>query len=44
MADGEVEAGRHTTVLDGSDLPSGVYVVRLTAGEVVRTERVTLVR
>lgn len=30
LADGPLEAGRHPLALDGSSLPSGVYVVRLT--------------
>ncbi len=37
------EAGQHAFVLDGTDLPSGVYVVRLVVGDVVQTQRLTLV-
>ncbi|MEM1044397.1 MAG: hypothetical protein AAGI91_17445 [Bacteroidota bacterium] len=44
LADGEIPAGRHEAVLDDSTLPSDVYLVRLAADGVVRTERVTLVR
>ncbi|MAQ94867.1 MAG: hypothetical protein CMM84_15225 [Rhodothermaceae bacterium] len=32
LADGEVAAGRHETLLDGTALAAGVYVVRLEAG------------
>lgn len=31
LAEGRYEAGRHEAVLDGSALPSGLYLVRLTA-------------
>ncbi len=44
LVDGEVEAGRHEAVLGGATLPSGVYLIRLTAGNVVQTKRITLVR
>ncbi len=44
LADEQMEAGRHEAVLDGSDLPSGVYLVRLVVGEVEQTQRLTLVR
>ncbi len=44
LVDGEVGAGHHEAVLDGSDLASGVYVVRLVAGEATQTQRLTLVR
>ncbi len=44
LVDSEVAAGRHAAVLDGSGLPSGVYLVRLTAGGVMQTEQITLVR
>ncbi len=45
LVDGEVEAGRHETVFDGSGLPSGVYLVRLTtATGFAATQRVTLLR
>ncbi len=42
--DSEVEAGRHEAVLNGSDLPSGMYIVRLQTGNVTLTQRLTLVR
>ncbi len=44
LVDGEVEAGRHEAVLGGSGLPSGVYLVRLTAGGTTQTQRLTLLR
>ncbi len=44
LADGSVGAGWHTARLAAESLPSGVYVVRLTAGSFVQTQRVTLVR
>ncbi|MEM1042109.1 MAG: DUF4397 domain-containing protein [Bacteroidota bacterium] len=44
LVDGQVEAGRHQATLDGAALANGIYIVRLAAGAVVRTERVTLVR
>jgi hypothetical protein len=39
-----VEVGRHEAVLGAAALPSGVYVVRMTAGERTLTQRLTLVR
>jgi hypothetical protein len=44
LVDGEVEAGRHEAVLGAAALPSGVYVVQMTAGERTLTQRLTLVR
>ena len=45
LADGVAEAGVHELRLDGAGLPSGTYVVRLTAGQdAVRLQRVTLTR
>ncbi|MEM6784236.1 MAG: T9SS type A sorting domain-containing protein, partial [Bacteroidota bacterium] len=45
LADGRIEAGTHTMMLDGRGLPSGVYVVRLETGAgTVQTQRVTLLR
>ncbi len=42
LLDGEVEAGRHTAVLDGRTLPSGSYLVRLETAGTVQTQRLTL--
>ncbi len=37
-------AGNHTAAFDGSDLPPGVYLVRLTSGSECITAKVILVR
>ncbi len=44
LVDGELAAGSHALTLDGSALPSGTYLVRLTAGGFAATQRVTLIR
>ncbi len=44
LADGPVAAGEHTVRWDAGALPSGVYLVRLTAGDTVQTQRLTLAR
>ncbi|MDX1419473.1 MAG: FG-GAP-like repeat-containing protein [Rubricoccaceae bacterium] len=44
VADGVYEPGTHRARFDGVDLPSGVYLVRLEAGETVQTQRLTLLR
>jgi hypothetical protein len=44
LVDGAVEAGAHEAVFDARDLAAGVYVVRLTAGTQVQTQRITLTR
>jgi hypothetical protein len=44
LSEGEHAAGRHEVSLDGTSLASGIYVVRVTAGEHVASERFTLVR
>ncbi|HLT48132.1 MAG TPA: M43 family zinc metalloprotease [Rubricoccaceae bacterium] len=41
---GAREAGTHRVVLDGADLPSGVYVYRLRVGAELQTGRLMLVR
>jgi hypothetical protein len=41
---GDAEAGRHERRLSVTDLSSGVYFLRLQAGERIRTQRVTIVR
>jgi len=38
------DAGRHEVRFDASQLASGLYVYRLTAGEVVRSGRMLLVK
>ncbi len=44
LADGPQEPGTHRATLQGSGLPSGVYVVRMTSGSFTATQRLTLVR
>jgi hypothetical protein len=44
LVDGVRDGGRYEAALDGASLPSGVYLVRLTAGGETRTRRVTLLR
>ncbi len=42
LAEGTREAGTHTARLDASGLASGVYVIRMTAGQFVQAQRVTI--
>lgn len=44
LVDGVQQAGKWTVEFDATDLPSGVYVYRLEAGETQLAERVTVVR
>lgn len=44
LVDGFFEAGTHTAVFDGTNLASGVYLARLTAGSTVRTGKMVLVK
>ncbi|HYE96125.1 MAG TPA: alpha-amylase family glycosyl hydrolase [Rubricoccaceae bacterium] len=44
LADGWQAAGPHTARFNGAGLPSGVYVVRLTAGDQVASQRLTLLK
>ncbi len=44
LAEGVREAGWHRARFDASDLPSGLYVVRLTAGAHVETAQMTVLR
>jgi hypothetical protein len=44
LVEGERAAGRHEVVFDSAELPAGPYLVRLEAGEVVVTRRLTLIR
>jgi hypothetical protein len=43
LAEGPLAAGAHRFALDAQALPSGVYVVRAKAGDVVLSERITVV-
>jgi len=44
LVDGRREAGSHTVTFDGSGLASGVYLVRLQAGDFVQTRKVVLLK
>lgn len=44
LAEGVRSAGSHEVVFDASDLPSGVYILRLQAGNQVATMKVSVVR
>jgi hypothetical protein len=39
-----LQAGEHSIVFDGSDLPSGIYFVRLEAGEEAQTRKMVLLK
>jgi hypothetical protein len=36
--------GTHNIVFDASELPSGIYFARLTAGEFIRTQKLVLLK
>ncbi len=44
LTDGIVAAGEHTARWEAGALPSGLYLVRLTAGDQIQTRRLTLTR
>ncbi len=44
LVDGPQQAGWHTAVFEASNLPSGTYLARLEAGNLVRTQRMTLLK
>jgi|GEM_PF-1725877 len=44
LVDGVVSAGRHSVQFDGSELSSGVYIYRLTFGDVILTEKLSLIK
>lgn len=44
LADGPLSAGVHRVSFDASDLPSGVYVYRITADNFTQTRQMTLVK
>jgi hypothetical protein len=44
VADGLKEPGHHVATFDAGTLASGVYLYRLTAGKIVLTRRMLLVR
>jgi hypothetical protein len=39
-----MEAGAHTMTFDGTDLPSGVYLVRLEAGDCAAVSKMVLMK
>jgi len=44
LADEWKPAGKHQSIFDGSDLPSGIYLARLTAGEFNQTQKLVLLK
>jgi len=44
LVDGWREAGAHKATFDGSDLPSGIYLARLTAGDIQETQKLILLK
>ncbi len=44
LLEGHMPAGVHETILDGSQLPSGTYIVRLAMGDQVSSMKITLLR
>ncbi|MBU0509096.1 T9SS type A sorting domain-containing protein [bacterium] len=44
LADGELEPGEHTLTFDGSDLPSGLYFLRITAYDQTRMMKAVLIK
>ena len=44
LADGAFEPGAHALTLDAAGLPSGVYLVRLMAGDAVATQQITVLQ
>ena len=44
LADGQLPAGEHGARLDTADLPSGTYIIRLSAGTETATSRITIIR
>ncbi|RJP80211.1 MAG: T9SS C-terminal target domain-containing protein [Candidatus Zixiibacteriota bacterium] len=39
-----MEAGSHKVIFDGSGLPSGVYLLRLEAGDFTRVQKLVLLK
>ena len=44
LADGINEAGEHKIVLNGSNLPSGIYFYRIEAGNFSQTKKLVLTK
>jgi hypothetical protein len=44
LVNGEVPAGRHTVRFEATGLPSGLYMVRMHAGDFLATRKVNLIK
>ncbi len=44
VAEGKFDAGRHSFIIDASELPAGVYIIRLQAGELTAARKLVLVK
>ena len=44
LSDGVQEAGYHSMVFEGRNLPSGTYLYRLQAGDFVETRKMVLMK
>jgi len=44
LVDGWMEAGVHKAMFDGSDLPSGICLARLSAGDFTKTQKLVLLK
>jgi len=44
LVDNQKSAGNHSVVFDGTGLPSGVYMIRLSAGEFCQTHKMILMK
>ena len=44
LKDGTIETGTHSLVFDGSNLPSGMYFLQLTAGDISLARKMTLLK
>lgn len=44
LVSGYAEAGLHSVILDGDDLPSGTYFYRLTAPKAIQTQKLVIVK
>ncbi|MCK4529724.1 MAG: T9SS type A sorting domain-containing protein, partial [Candidatus Marinimicrobia bacterium] len=44
LVNGYVEAGSHDLTWNASNMPSGVYIVKMHAGEVVQSQKIVLMK
>lgn len=44
LIDGYMEAGKYELIWDASDMPSGVYIVRMEAGDFIATQKLVLMK